>query len=72
MNKKYTVITKNEEFSIVEVVHVKAVDPQQAIKIAINQTNEEFFDEGDHEKSFNNKEVICVLEDHFSLERSIR
>jgi hypothetical protein len=70
MKNKYTVITKNAEFSIVEVQQVEAENPKQAYKVAVKQIIDQMIcDSGDLSKSekFNvidNEELICVLEGH--------
>jgi hypothetical protein len=67
---KYTVITKNNEFNLIEVLHVEAENQQEAYKIAVQQivdqmiTDSGELDEKEIQEVFENEELICVLEGH--------
>jgi ribosomal protein S3AE len=70
MKNKYTVVTKNKEFNIIEVLHVEAKALEQAHKAAIKKIIEQMIcDAGEMSKSdkqevIDNEELICVLEGH--------
>jgi hypothetical protein len=70
MKNKYTVVTKNIEFNIVEVLHVEAKTPNEACKKALKEIEDQLItDSGISRKEakqevFDNDEVICVLEGH--------
>lgn len=70
MNNKYTVVTKNTEHNILEVLQVEAKTPEQAHKAAIKQIIDQMIcDAGEMSKSdkqevIDNEELICVLEGH--------
>ena len=70
MKNKYTVVTKNTEHNILEVLQVEAKTPEQAHKAAIKQIIDQMIcDAGEMSKSdkqevIDNEELICVLEGH--------
>jgi hypothetical protein len=70
MKNKYTVVTKNKEFNIIEVLHVEVEMYGQAFEVAVQQivdqmiTDSGELDEKDIQEVFDNEELICVLEGH--------
>jgi hypothetical protein len=70
MKNKYTVVTKNNEFGIVEVLHVEVEMYGQAFKVAVQQivdqmiTDSGELSEKDIQEVFENEELICILEGH--------
>jgi len=67
---KYTVVTKNKEFNIIEVLQVEAKAPEQAHKAAIKKIIEQMITDAgemskkDKQEVFDNEELICILEGH--------
>ena len=67
---KYTVVTKNTEHNIIEVLHVEAKAPEQAHKAAIKQIIDQMIcdcgklSKEDKQEVFDNEEIICILEGH--------
>ena len=67
---KYTVVTKSQEFNIVEVQKIEAKNPEEAYTIAIQNiidqmiTDSGDLDESDKQEVIDNEELICVLEGH--------
>ena len=70
MKNKYTVVTKNKEFNIIEVLHVEVEKIEEAFKVAVQQivdqmiTDSGELDEKDIQEVFENEELICILEGH--------
>jgi LPS O-antigen subunit length determinant protein (WzzB/FepE family) len=70
MKNKYTVVTKNQEFNIIEVLHVEVEKIEEAFKVAVQQivdqmiTDSGELDEKDIQEVFENEELICILEGH--------
>lgn len=70
MKNKYTVITKNNEFNLVEVLHVEVEKIEEAFKVAVQQivdqmiTDSGELDEKETQEVFDNEELICILEGH--------
>jgi len=70
MKNKYTVVTKNIEFNIVEVLHVEAKNPDQAFKKAVKQIIDQMMTDGgdlskeEKKQAYENEELICILEGH--------
>ena len=67
---KYTVVTKNTEHDILEVIQVEAKAPEQAHKAAIKQIIDQMIcdcgklSKADKQEVIDNEELICVLEGH--------
>ena len=70
MKNKYTVVTKSQEFNLIEVLHVEADNQHEAHKIAVQQivdqmiTDSGELDEKEIKQVFEDEELICVLEGH--------
>jgi len=70
MKNKYTVITKNNEFNLIEVLHVEVEKIEEAFKVAVQQivdqmiTDSGELDEKETQEVFENEELICILEGH--------
>lgn len=70
MKNKYTVVTKNKEFNIIEVLQVEAKASEQAHKAAIKKIIEQMITDAgemskkDKQEVIDNEELICVLEGH--------
>ena len=70
MKNKYTVVTKNTEHNILEVIPVEAKTPQLAHKAAIQKIIDQMICDGgelskaDKQEVIDNEELICVLEGH--------
>jgi len=70
MKNKYTVVTKNIEHGIIEVLHVEAEMAGQAHDLAIQQIIDQMIteggelDESEKREVFDNEELICVFEGH--------
>ena len=70
MNTKYTVVTKSQEFNIVEVQKIEAKNPEEAYTIAVQNiidqmiTDSGEMSESDKQEVIDNEELICVLEGH--------
>ena len=70
MKNKYTVVTKSQEFNIVEVQKVEAKNPEEAYTIAVQNiidqmiTDSGEMSESDKQEVIDNEELICVLEGH--------
>ena len=70
MKNKYTVVTKNTEHDILEVIQVEAKAPEQAHKVAIQKIIDQMIcdagemDESDKQEVIDNEELICILEGH--------
>ena len=67
---KYTVVTKNTEHDILEVLHVEVEHLKDAHKAAIQQiidqmiTDSGELSKADKQEVIDNEELICVLEGH--------
>jgi hypothetical protein len=67
---KYTVVTRNTEHNIVEVLKVEAETLEQAHEVAIQQIIDQMIcdcgelSESDKQEVIDNEELICVLEGH--------
>ena len=67
---KYTVVTRNTEHNIVEVLKVEAETLEQAHDVAIQQIIDQMIcdcgelSESDKREVIDNEELICVLEGH--------
>jgi len=70
MKNKYTVVTKNNEFNLIEVLHVEVEKIEEAFKVAVQQivdqmiTDSGELDEKETQEVFENEELICILEGH--------
>ena len=70
MKNKYTVVTKSQEFNLIEVLHVEADNQHEAFKIAVQQIVDQMItdagelDEKEIKQVFEDEELICVLEGH--------
>jgi len=70
MKNKYTVVTKSQEFNLIEVLHVEAKNTEEAFKKAVEQIIDQMIkDSGEMSKSdkeevYEDEELICVLEGH--------
>ena len=70
MKNKYTVVTKNREHGIIEVLQVEAEMAGQAHDVAIQQIIDQMItdggelDESEKREVFDNEELICVFEGH--------
>lgn len=70
MKNKYTVVTKNNEFNIIEVLHVEVEKIEEAFKVAVQQIVDQMItDSGELDKKeiqevFDNEKLICILEGH--------
>jgi len=70
MKNKYTVVTKSQEFNIVEVQKIEAKNPEEAYTIAVQNiidqmiTDSGEMSESDKQEVIDNEELICVLEGH--------
>jgi hypothetical protein len=69
---KYTVVTRNDEYALIEIQHVEAKTPEEAFDVACQQIFEEackncgadIDDEDEKQPCFDNEELVCVLEGH--------
>ena len=67
---KYTVVTKSQEFNIVEVQKIEAKNPEEAYTIAVQNiidqmiTDSGEMSESDKQEVIDTEELICVLEGH--------
>ena len=70
MKKQYTVVTKNKEFNLIEVLHVEAKNPKEAYKKALKEIVDQMITDGGisrkeaNEEVFEDEELICILEGH--------
>ena len=70
MKNKYTVVTKSQEFNIVEVQKIEAKNHEEAYTIAVQNiidqmiTDSGEMSESDKQEVIDNEELICVLEGH--------
>lgn len=70
MKNKYTVVTKNNEFNLIEVLHVEVEKIEEAFQVAVQQivdqmiTDSGELDEKEIQEVFENEELICILEGH--------
>ena len=70
MKNKYTVVTKSQEFDIVEVQKVEAKNPEEAYTVAVQHIIDQMIcdagemSESDKQEVIDNEELICVLEGH--------
>jgi hypothetical protein len=70
MKNKYTVVTKSQEFNIIEVQKVEAKNPEEAYKVAVKQIIDQMIcdcgnlSKSDKQEVIDNEELICVLEGH--------
>ena len=70
MKNKYTVVTKSQEFNIVEVQKIEAKSHAEAYTIAVQNiidqmiTDSGEMSESDKQEVIDNEELICVLEGH--------
>ena len=70
MKNKYTVVTKSQEFNLIEVLHVEAKNTEEAFKKAVEQiidqmiTDSGEMSKSDKEEVYEDEELICVLEGH--------
>jgi len=70
MKNKYTVVTKSQEYNIIEVQKVEAKNPEEAYTVAVQYiidqmiTDSGEMSESDKQEVIDNEELICVLEGH--------
>ena len=70
MKNKYTVVTKNKEFNLIEVLHVEAKNPKEAYKKALKEIVDQMITDSGisrkeaNEEVFEDEELICILEGH--------
>jgi len=70
MKNKYTVVTKNTEHNILEVLHVEVEHLKDAHNAAIQQIIDQMIcdagelSESDKQEVIDNEELICVLKGH--------
>lgn len=69
MKNKYTVVTKNQEFNLIEVLHVEAKDVKEAHKKALKQLEDQMITDAgitrkEAKEDLKNEELICILEGH--------